>query len=506
MIDFVHRHWARLFLIIICAPLFLPFFQSYIIDYDYFLMGKSAYHIVDSWSYSFYGKPTSWFPPFTPALLALLQLLGGTPLSGIMFFNILMFIFLNNFIFSFAKKAGHSDIQALIMTLLITLTTDLIEVFTLVNSDTLIFLLIVLYSLCLWNYLEKPSRKHLLQIALIIALGSMQKSSFLALSFVPLFLSWSHSPNRREKIIRAILFIFFAFLPQALWMMRNYWQGLPLTGRAYLASEAPAFNDLLFFIKFARWSNIAPQTVNLWIYGCIFFFLLIFAFVITGIARKKTSPLSYTFTSALLVNICFYVFITLYAFHYYDYNIQFDTRLAFPMILLLFLLAIYHLSILCPFKWFNLLLLLLLVGKLQGFIPQMSFLFQERISGKLNEIIQSPAIDRMNELAQKNSDAIFFSNRPHLLFGQVHASTNVYKLRRDDPSIGKVEDNIRQLCDQNRCYLWFVTLHEKYWQLDPAISWNEINEMALTTPIYSDAIGTLYHLKSIRPHRPSPTP
>lgn len=135
----------------------------YVSTGDSFLAGKGFYQ--------FDGKPFVMFPVGYPILLSLIKVIvGGYFLKIMPFFNALLFGFTIFMAGIILEKTNHSKWLKWIVLFVIALSPSLLEIYSMLWSETLFITEIVLFIYFGKIYLEKLNIKYLLFIALIAAI------------------------------------------------------------------------------------------------------------------------------------------------------------------------------------------------------------------------------------------------------------------------------------------------------------------------------------------------
>ncbi|MEN9700726.1 MAG: hypothetical protein RIR55_29 [Bacteroidota bacterium] len=123
--------------------------------------------------YQFDGKPFVMFPVGFPILLSLIKVIvGGSFLKVIPFFNAFLFgttIFLTGLIF---ENTNHTKWLKWVVLLIIALSPSLLEIYTMLWSETLFITEIVLFIYFGKIYFEKYSLQSLIVIAVIAAIAA----------------------------------------------------------------------------------------------------------------------------------------------------------------------------------------------------------------------------------------------------------------------------------------------------------------------------------------------
>ncbi len=170
-------------------------------------------------------KPMVHYPPFFSGVLSLINFLGPDPMVGARLLNAILFgsliVLIGNMVYSYQRSLG----AAVVGSLLVLSSRDLVEVHCMVWSEPLSNFLIFSGLYLLSRYLEDPKPSLLAAVVLIAGLEGITK-----FAGIPLIVAGSiglifYSRSRKtlySKVYDAFIFSLLASLPLMLWLIRNY--------------------------------------------------------------------------------------------------------------------------------------------------------------------------------------------------------------------------------------------------------------------------------------------
>jgi len=178
------------------------------------------------------GGPFVQWPPLFPTLLAALGLIGIEPLDGARFVNAFIFGFIVFTSGQLFLKRIRSKVLAILGSLSILLSMPLLSVSIMAWTEPLFTLLAILFVLCLSKFLCWKTLPLLFLLAVIAALGCLQRYVGITLiltGFILIAFSMSRVPLR-ERFKYAIAFGSIGVSPVSIWVIRNYMLTSTLTG------------------------------------------------------------------------------------------------------------------------------------------------------------------------------------------------------------------------------------------------------------------------------------
>lgn len=494
------QHIYAFILAALSFGLIIPFINSFIIDYDYYVMGKTAYGILSNGSYTFSDKYTAWFPPFMSGLLAFGVLLGEKPLTVVTIYNAICLAITTVYFFRILREFKIQAIWAFVMALFIPINANIIMVHTLVNSDALFYALLTVGNYHLLRYLNFKKNNHLIILSAAIGLASLQKSSVLSIVAIYFFmLILDKESCAKNKVKSLIMLCTFSLIPQILWIIRNIIISLPPLGRDPL-SASPLFFD--WQRLFAAWQSLYlhySDTMEHWklgLYAFSFFILLLITYFFVQLKHRRESAEN-KFILILFGQMVAIALSTTYAYYTYDSNIQFDDRISLPLIINALIITFIILTRAENKKSKYFICCIILVAleiRFHTMLSLMQFHYEERLSGRLKQITTSKIIPKIDQMIASSPETVIFTNRPHLLFGQLHPSAKVFKLKPFDPSIGEVDKNLVSLPQKCPCYLWKTEKFGTHWIMDEVISWERIKKLVNLEMVDQDEYGKLYRI------------
>jgi hypothetical protein len=170
------------------------------------------------------GSPLIMFPPLFSTILAIIGLAGVNLLSGARFLNAVLFgliIFISGQLF---RTSLCSKKLIILGVASILLSVPLLGVSTMVCSEPLFILLVILFIICLLKFLSEKRWHILVLLSIIAALSCIQRYIGVTLVFTGvvsiIFLLPKTSFSR--KLRYGIVFCAVSITPLFIWIVRNY--------------------------------------------------------------------------------------------------------------------------------------------------------------------------------------------------------------------------------------------------------------------------------------------
>ena len=177
--------------------------------------------------------PLVIFPAFYPFFLgSIIQITGLQPLAFGAVLNALLFavvIYLSGYImqrFSYCSKWYKAAILSCIV-----LSPGLLEVYSMLWSETIFIILILLFILAMHHYFQSYSRKALIAAIVITSIAAITRYAGITIigtGFILIIADTKHPLQQRIK--DAILFSFTSPLLLVINLARNYYEGGSMTG------------------------------------------------------------------------------------------------------------------------------------------------------------------------------------------------------------------------------------------------------------------------------------
>lgn len=261
---------------------------------DNFLAGKGFYQFDE--------KPFVMFPVFYPIVLSSVKWIAGNSfLNAAPFLNAILFgltIFLSG---AMLEKTNHVRWLKWLVLSIIALSPGLLEIYTMLWSETLFITEVLLFIWFCKMYFESYSIQHLLFIAIVAAIVAETRLagvSVIATGGILILLSrdiaWS------KKIAHAFIYGTLSISLFVINLIRNYNLTQTLTGNRQKGTT-PFLENLKYYglvlsdwMPFSTWTSKFPELVGflfLIIIGCIFIYRLL-----RGIEHNSYEKIAATFT------------------------------------------------------------------------------------------------------------------------------------------------------------------------------------------------------------------
>lgn len=261
---------------------------------DSFLAGRGFYQFDD--------KPFVMFPLFYPIILAVIKWIVGNaflqmaPLLNAILFGIT--IFLSG---AMLEKTNHVRWLKWIVLSMIVLSPGLLEIYTMLWSETLFITEIIIFIWFCKLYFESNSIKHLLLVAIIAAIvAETRLAGVSVIATGGILILLSRDVSWGKKIVHAIIYGIIAISLFVINLTRNYILTQTLTGNRQKGTT-PFLENLKYYglvlsdwMPFSSWTNAYPILLGflcLLIIGCIFIYRLL-----RGIEHNSYEKIAATFT------------------------------------------------------------------------------------------------------------------------------------------------------------------------------------------------------------------
>ena len=233
--------------------------------------------------YQFDGKPFVMFPVGYPIILSIVKVIAGTSfLSAVPFFNALLFGFTIFIVGHILQKTNHSKWLKWSVLAIITLSPSLLEVYTMLWSETLFITEVVLFIYVGKNYFDAYHFKSLITMALIAAIAAdtrLAGVSIIATGGLLIFMS--NQLNWGKKIQQAFVFGMISTSLFSINLIRNAFLTQTFTGIRQ-KGVTPLLENLKYYglvlsnwLPFSKWTNMFPTLVGflfLVLVTCIFIY------------------------------------------------------------------------------------------------------------------------------------------------------------------------------------------------------------------------------------------
>jgi hypothetical protein len=261
---------------------------------DSFISGKGFYQ--------FDGKPFVMFPVGYPIVLSLVKIVAGASfLKAVPFFNALLLgltIFLSGLII---EKTNHSKWLKWIVLLMIALSPSLLEVYTMLWSETLFITEVVLFIYVGYYYFDQYKVKSLIMMALIAAIAAETRlAGVTIIGTGGLLIIMSNKLNWSKKIQHTLIFGTIASSLFIVNLIRNTLLTQTLTGNRQKGVTSFLENLQYYglvisnWLPFSKWTNLFPTIV-----GFLFLTVVLITFIYRYFTSKEThafEKLSVAFT------------------------------------------------------------------------------------------------------------------------------------------------------------------------------------------------------------------
>ena len=257
----------------------------YISAADSFLAGKGFYQFDE--------KPFVMFPVFYPFVLSGLKWMFGNFLQVAPFFNAVLFGGTIFFSGAMLEKTNHVKWVKWIVLLLIVTSPSLLEIYTMLWSETLFITEIVIFIWLSKLYFETYQIKHLLIISVLSAIvADTRLAGVSVIATGGLLILMSHDLNWSKKIKHAFIYGFISISLFVLNLIRNATLSQTLTGNRQ-KGVTPFVENLKYYglvisdwLPFSRWTSSFPELLG-------FLFLLIIGGVIVYRFLRRIEHNSY---------------------------------------------------------------------------------------------------------------------------------------------------------------------------------------------------------------------
>jgi hypothetical protein len=178
-------------------------------------------------------KPVVEFPALYPAFLCGISIISGlSPIAFAPLLNALLFaviIFLSGWIMEYFLFRSVWYKRAILSC--IVLSPGLLEVYSMMWSETLFILLIFLFLIAMHQYFQSYSRKMLIVVAVIASLASITRyAGIVIIATGGILLLLDMKMPWRRKIINLFFYAVISPLPLIVNLIRNYTAGGSMTG------------------------------------------------------------------------------------------------------------------------------------------------------------------------------------------------------------------------------------------------------------------------------------
>lgn len=245
---------------------------------DSFLAGKGFYQFDD--------KPFVMFPVFYPFVLSILKLNFGNFLQIAPYFNAFLFgitIFISGVML---EKTNHVKWVKWVVLLFITLSPSLLEIYTMLWSETLFITEVILFIWVSKLYFETYSLKHLILLALIASISADTRLAGVSvIATGGMLILMSHDLVWKKKIKHTFVYGFIAVSFFTINLIRNFILAQTLSGSRQ-KGVTPFFENLKYYglvisewLPFSDWTKSFPMLfgfVFLIVIGGIFIYRLIY--------------------------------------------------------------------------------------------------------------------------------------------------------------------------------------------------------------------------------------
>ena len=240
--------------------------------------------------YQFDGKPFVMFPVGYPLLLSFIKLIvGASFLKIVPFFNAILFgitIFVTGLIL---ENTNHSKWLKWIVLLVIALSPSLLEIYTMLWSETLFITEIVLFIYFGRIYFDKFSFKSLIVIAIIAAAAADTRLAGVAvIATGGLLILMSRALNWVKKFQHALVYGSISIAPFVLNLVRNALLTQTLTGNRQ-KGVTPFLENLKYYglvltnwLPFSKWASSLPTII-----AFLFLSVLIIVFLVRFLKSKE---------------------------------------------------------------------------------------------------------------------------------------------------------------------------------------------------------------------------
>ena len=219
--------------------------------------------------YQFDGKPFVMFPVVYPILLSSIKIIFGNAfLKVVPFFNALLFgltIFISGIIL---ENTNHSKWLKWVVLAIISLSPSLLEVYTMLWSETLFITEVILFIYFGKIYFEKLNHKYLIIIALIAAIAADTRLAGVAvIATGGLLILMSQDLKWGKKFQHLFIYGAIAISLFVLNLIRNALLTQTLTGNRQ-KGVTPFLENLKYYglvlanwLPFSKWGSVFPITI-----------------------------------------------------------------------------------------------------------------------------------------------------------------------------------------------------------------------------------------------------
>lgn len=263
---------------------------------DSFLAGKGFYQFDD--------QPFVMFPVFYPFVLSIIKWISGTAfLAAAPYFNAVLFgvsIFMSGMIL---RQVGMEKWIKWTLLLLIASSASLLEVYTMLWSETLFITEILVFIWVSEKYFRYYAIKHLILMATIAAIAAATRLAGVSIIATGvLLILLSHDLNWTKKIKHSFLYGIMAISLFAMNLLRNENLSKTLTGNRQ-KGVTPFMENLHYFgivlsdwLPFSKWLNGYATFL-----GGVFLLFLTLLFIKNWWNKKETHPVEKTVAAFTLM-------------------------------------------------------------------------------------------------------------------------------------------------------------------------------------------------------------
>ena len=385
--------------------------------------------------YQFDNKPFVMFPVFYPITLSVVKFIVGISFLQVApYFNAFLFgasIFMCGIIL---EESNHRKWLKWFVLLIIISSPGLLEVYSMLWSETLFIAEVLLFILCSKQYFEKPIIKHLLIMALVAAIAAETRLAGVAIIATGgLLILFNQNFIWRKKLIHAFIFGCIAVSLFVLNLLRNALLTQTLTGNRQKGVTPLLVNLKYYGLVLSDWLPFSNLTNS---YSVLigFTFLIIVGFVF--LYRLISAKEHHTYEKIAVGFTLMYSFFMLAVATLSRFE-TINNRLLSPFYIPCILTISFYLASLLRAKWSNFIRLGLITIFLLVFIATIAQYVKTDLatynenkeggiggysdddwlvsSGLINYLVTTPKFFKTNETIFSNAaHAVYFRSQQHV--------------------------------------------------------------------------------------------
>lgn len=252
----------------------------------------------------------SW-PPLYPALLAMLKSCGLDYIASTRYINAVTFGFVMFLSGLWVLKNTSRVFLAILCSLGMLLSKPLFYVFPYAWSETIFFVLLMLYFLILPSVIKEPSVKRVVALGVVTAAACLTRYiGGLLFVIVVVLLMFNREHPFRKRLSSTGVFGIVSVLPLGLWLLRNWVLTDTLAGPRFAADVSLWSNIDRAGERIGSWflPDIVTKSLPAWLFLCLFWVLI--AVIAIFVIRRSSKHKQYWLNSPAVMLVSFLVLYT----------------------------------------------------------------------------------------------------------------------------------------------------------------------------------------------------